>query len=158
MTGVAGNPYRRTVATEAELSSRGFVIIMLGVGVLLCCGVPAGSVYLYRKDTRDEPGIRAAADAYLSAVVRHDDNGAYDMLCAADRRRESRADWLDRPATGYGVTGFRITDVTIERSGDTPTRRWVTAEVTYSDQAPRTVRLNVARQDGDWKVCSPDVR
>ncbi|WP_328338500.1 Rv0361 family membrane protein [Micromonospora sp. NBC_00421] len=146
------------MATEAELSSRGFVIMIFGVAALLCCGVPAGSVYLYRKDTRDEPGIRAAADAYLSAVVRHDYNGAYDMLCAADRRRESRADWLDRPAAGYGVTGFRITDVTIERPSETPTLRWVTAEVTYSDQAPRTVHLNVEQQDGDWKVCSPDVR
>ncbi|MFJ8689798.1 Rv0361 family membrane protein [Micromonospora wenchangensis] len=146
------------MTAEKELSGRGFAIIIVGVGVLLCCGTPTGAVYLTRKDAREEPGIRAAADAYLSAVVRHDHNGAYDMLCAADRRRESRADWLDRPAAGYGVTGFRITDVTIERSGDTPTRRWVTAEVTYSDQAPRTVRLNVARQDGDWKVCSPDVR
>ncbi|MEV4723846.1 Rv0361 family membrane protein [Micromonospora humida] len=146
------------MTAEKELSGRGFAIVIVGVGVLLCCGTPTAGFYLSHKDAREEPGIRAAAEAYLSAVVRHDDNGAYDMLCAADRRRESRADWLDRPAAGYGVTGFRITDVTVRRLSEGPTLRWVTAEVTYSDQAPRTVGLNVERQDGAWKVCSPDVR
>lgn len=145
------------VATEADISTRGFLIMIFGVGALLCCGVPAGGFYLYRKDSRDEPAMRAAGDAYLSAVVRRDFGGAYDLLCAADRRRQSRAVWVDRAAPGSGPTGFRITDVTIERPSETPTLRTVVAEVDYPDRASRTVHLSVARQDGVWKVCSPDV-
>ncbi|WFE64789.1 hypothetical protein [Micromonospora sp. WMMD714] len=146
------------MATEADLSTRGFVILIFGVAVLLCCGVPTSGFYLYLKDTRDEPAIRAAGEAYLSAVVRRDPGGTYDLLCAADRRRESRAAWVGRAPDPSGPTGFRITDVTIKRPSETPTLRSVTAKLTYPDRASRTVHLSVERQDGDWKVCSPEVR
>ncbi|MCI4065241.1 hypothetical protein MRQ36_22810 [Micromonospora sp. R77] len=145
------------MADEREMSTRGFEIAIFGVVVLLCCGVPISGVYLTRKDARDEPGMRAAGDAYLAAIVRRDYGTAYDLLCEADRRRESRATWLAR-ASDSGPTGFRITDVTVERSSDTPTLRAVFAEVTYASGPTRKVRLHVERQAGDWKVCSPAVR
>ncbi|MFI9643162.1 hypothetical protein ACIG87_24435 [Micromonospora sp. NPDC051925] len=145
------------MATEADISTRGFLILIFGVAALLCCGVPAGAVYLYRTDARDEPAMRAVGDAYLSAVVRRDFGTAYDLLCAADRRRQSRAAWVDHAPHRSGPTGFRITDVTIERPSETPTLRTVIAEVDYPDQASRTVHLSVERQDGSWKVCSPEV-
>ncbi|MEU7616763.1 hypothetical protein AB0M91_25615 [Micromonospora rifamycinica] len=146
------------MAAEKDLSARGFAIVIVGVGALLCCGTPTAGFYHYRKDARDEPGIRAAGDAYLSAVARRDFAAAYDLLCAADRRRQSRDDWLAWAPSDPAPTGYRITDVRIERpGGTTPTLRSVTAEVTFAQWGSRTVHLNIERQDGHWKVCSPDV-
>lgn len=142
---------------EAQISTRGFLVMISGVAVLLCCGVPAGGFYLYRKDNRDEVGIRAAGDAYLAAVVRGDYGAAYDLLCAADRRRQSRATWVAQAPSDPAPTGFRITDVTFERPMETPTLRAVIAEITYPGRPSREVHLSVERQDGDWKMCSPSV-
>ncbi|WDZ85907.1 hypothetical protein [Micromonospora cathayae] len=145
------------MADESELSARGFVIAMLGVGVLLCCGVPGGAIYLVRKDNRDEVGIRAAGDAYLTAVVRGDFDAAYDLLCKADRSRESRAAWVARGPLDPAPSGFRITDVTFERPMHTPTLRTVIAEVSYPGRPSREVHLPVEQQGGDWKMCSPQL-
>lgn len=139
------------------MSTRSFVIALFGVAVLLFCGVPIGAVYLYRKDARDEPGIRAAGDAYLAAVVHGDYGAAYDLLCKADRRRQARAAWVAGAPEGFRPTGFRITDVTVERPSETPTLRIVIAEVTYADGPTREVHLHIEQQGGDWKVCSPEV-
>jgi hypothetical protein len=57
------------MADSAPGSSRGFVISLLGVAALLCCGVSIGAGYFYLKDSGDEPGMRAAGEAYLTAVV-----------------------------------------------------------------------------------------
>lgn len=142
------------MAGKAADSTRGFMITILGAGMLLCCGVPIGTGYFYLKDSGDEPGMRAAGQAYLTAVVHGENETAYDLLCESDRRKQPRATWepvRDRRTT---PTGFRITAVTVTRQRG-PTERAVTADITYASHPTTEVNLYVEKQDGAWKVCNP---
>jgi hypothetical protein len=143
------------MADEANMSSRGFVITLFVVAALVCCGTPISGFYLQRKDKADEPGMRAAGEAYLDAAVRGDNGTAYDLLCAAEQRGRSRADWDATASVIVEPTGFRITDVAVRRSSDAPTQHVVTAEVTYPGHPSREVQFHLKKQDGGWKVCGP---
>ncbi|MBF9131985.1 hypothetical protein I0C86_23900 [Plantactinospora sp. S1510] len=143
------------MADERNVSTRGFVISIFVIAALLCCGVPIGGGYLYLKDSRDEPGIRAAGEAYLTAAVEGENTAAYDLLCESDRRKLSRATWKPVVERRAAPTGFRITDVTITRPSETPTQRVVTAQISYSGQPDTEVNLYVKKQDGAWKICGP---
>lgn len=136
-------------------SSCGFVISLFVIAAMLCCGVPIGGAYLYYKDSRDEPGMRAAGEAYLTAALDGDNDAAYDLLCESDRRKYPRAGWQPLANGETSATGFRITDVTVQRPSEAPAQRVVSAEITYPDRPNVEVELYVAKQDGVWKVCAP---
>jgi hypothetical protein len=126
------------------------------VALLGFCVVLVGTGYVYFKDERDKPGMRAAAEAYLAAVVGHKYGTAYDLLCARDRRSQQLATW--QPIGGStDPTGFRITAVAIERPEGVGalTNRTVTAEITRADYPSGEVALDVEKQGGAWKVCNP---
>jgi hypothetical protein len=145
------------VADNATGRSRLFLWLFCGVLVLLCCGcVSVGVGYLYFKDERDKPGMRAAGEAYLTAVVRGEYSTAYDLLCASDRREQPLATW--QPTRGStDPTGFRITDVAITRpeGAGALTLRTVTAEITRAGYPSSEIALFLEKQDGAWKVCDP---
>lgn len=143
------------VAKKADLSPDAFAFIMVAIGLMLCCGVPGGAYYTYQRDKKDEVGIRAAGDAYLAAVVGGDLGTAYDLLCEADRKQESRERWMNRAPLDPAPAGYRIIDVTFEYSAESPTYRWVVAEISYSGRPSREVRILVQPHDSAWKICNP---
>ncbi|HVQ96317.1 MAG TPA: hypothetical protein VMU51_35190 [Mycobacteriales bacterium] len=144
---------------NATARRRGWTVWLLSVVLLLLCGglllVAVGC--LNAKDESDKPGMRAAAEAYLTAVVRREYGTAYDLLCARDRGSRPRATF--QPTRGStDPTGFRITAVAIERPdgvGGAVTVRTVTAEITRADYPSSEVALSLEKQGGAWKVCSP---
>lgn len=142
------------MADEKTMSSRGFVISLFVIAALVCCGTPIAGAYLYHKDKGDEPGMRAAGEAYLTAAIEGDDDTAYDLLCESDRRKQPRPT-SDSVPDPNGPTGFRITDIRFERPSEAPTQRIVTAEISYAVRQSREVDLYLEKQDGAWKVCAP---
>ena len=93
--------------------------------------------------------MRAAGEAYLTAVVRGEIGTAYDLLCEADRREQPRATWHPVGDRRTVPTGFRITGVVIDRpeGAGSFTLRTVTADLTYADHSGEVV-LTVDKQDG----------
>jgi hypothetical protein len=123
------------------------------VAMLCCCGGGAvGGGYLYLKWERETPGVQAAAEAYLTAVVDGDNGAAYDLLCEEDRRGDP-AEWSPNGfSSSPGPTGFRI--IRTNRT-DGWNQYTVTTEVTYENRPSLEAVLHVKKQDGAWKVCGP---
>ena len=146
------------MADHANGSNRGIQILVVGVLTLLFCGgIIAATAYLTVKDQREMPGMRAAGEAYLSALVRGDTGASYDLLCKRDRREATRATWNPYQDRSNPPTGFRITDVEIDRPEGAGAYgyRTVTAEVTRARYTSSEATLTVEKQDGVWKVCRP---
>ncbi|GGN43576.1 hypothetical protein FHR83_001762 [Actinoplanes campanulatus] len=128
--------------------------IITGLVLLMCCcGVSTLVALQLVKEQRDRPGVRAASEAYLTAVVSRDYRAAYDLLCEDDRRNQPMATWKPVQDAITEPTGFRITKVDTE--GDSWTVYTTTAEITRPGSPTEEALFNLKKQDGDWRVCNP---
>ncbi|TDC00844.1 hypothetical protein E1091_04080 [Micromonospora fluostatini] len=128
----------------------------LGVGalaVLLCCGGGGAAVVgLAVTNVRalDEQG-RAVTDDYYRALVEKKYGEAYDMLCPAERRRETKPDFERRTAAEPEISSFRVQNVD-------EVNLTVTVDVSYADGDRGTQRVTLApdTQSGGLEVCGVD--
>ncbi|GGN72460.1 hypothetical protein GCM10010112_40770 [Actinoplanes lobatus] len=141
----------RTIA-DALREFKGGIIVGLAL-LMCCCGVSSLVTVQLVKERRDTPGVRAASEAYLTAVVNRDYRTAYDLLCEGDRRNQPMATWRPVHDATTGPTGFRITKVDTE--GDSWTVYTTTAEITRPGSPTEEAVFNLENQDGAWKVCNP---
>ncbi|TDB71507.1 MULTISPECIES: hypothetical protein [unclassified Micromonospora] len=125
----------------------------LGVGalaLLICCGgggtaLVGLSVSSIRAS--EEQG-HAIADEYYGALVRKEYGKAYDTLCDAVQRRESRSQFVRRVSDEPAVAGYRIGEVD-------PNTLTVPVEVTFSGggRDTQTVTLAPDPQTAGLEVC-----
>jgi hypothetical protein len=141
-----------TTVADALREYKGGIIIGL-LMLLCCCGVSSLVAVRSVKQQRDTPGVRAASEAYLTAVVNRDHRAAYDLLCEEDRRKQPVATWTPVRDATTGPTGFRITKVDTE--GDSWTVYTTTAEITRPGSTTEEAVFNLKKQDGVWRVCNP---
>ncbi|TDB69904.1 hypothetical protein E1165_27275 [Micromonospora sp. KC723] len=125
----------------------------LGAGalaLLICCGgggtaLVALSVSSIR--ATEEQG-QAITDEYYGALVRREYGKAYDTLCDAVQRRESRAQFVRRVTDEPAVAAYRVGAVD-------PNTLTVPVEVTFSGggQETQTVTLAPDQQTAGLEVC-----
>jgi hypothetical protein len=167
-----------TMTEEAPRLSRCVLILIYVACALLFWGpIAAATAYFYSEEQQALPGIRAATEAYLTAVIDGDTGTAYDLLCEDNRREQPRATWQPISNDGHPPTGFRITDAgrpSVPGDGGIMPLA-VTVELTYESAADREYRRRLAdetglvvpssrrevtfhhleNEDGAWKVCDP---
>jgi len=121
------------------------------VGVVLALAVGALVYYGYS----GQAGVRATADAYLEAIDAGDYVRAYDLLGPDWQSRMSPDQFADfeagaREALG-GCSDRRMASVNVQSASGTSAR----AELGYTitcGSGPMTIRLVMARYEGDWLV------
>ena len=162
----AGWGWSSTLAAMADRatgpSRRGLILRYVEghyvVGTVVCLllfwgPIVAFAAFSSHQTRQDEPGIRAATEAYLTALIDGDAGTAYDLLCEADRREQPRATWLPISNDGNPPTGFRIISAGTPSGGG---QLQVIVELTHERVPSTEVRFSFQRgqkEDGAWKVC-----
>lgn len=125
----------------------------LGAGalaLLLCCGGGGAAVIglaVTGVQAIDEQG-RAVSTDYYQALVERKYGAAYDQLCDAAQRRESRREFERRVAAEPQVAAYRVGEVD-------PSNLTVPVDVTFTGgrQERQQVVLGQDRQTGGLEVC-----
>ncbi|WP_033345610.1 Rv0361 family membrane protein [Catenuloplanes japonicus] len=131
-----------------DLSGLAFIAAVVAGVVLLIYG-------LLHRDGGPER-LRAAATAYLDAVVAGDTARAWDLACGAEHLRGPRSSWspvADLPLAAYTITAVD----TFTGNPRMPSTHVVTVAVTYRgvpDGTPPTVRkIEITKEIDEWRAC-----
>jgi hypothetical protein len=88
---------------------------------------------------------------YYSALKHHEYDDAYDQLCGALQTRYSQEDFNSIQRSDEGtkgsVTSYQFNEFHIENDDST-----VTGDVDRGD-TNYNVRVDLRKEDGDWKIC-----
>jgi hypothetical protein len=127
------------------------MIIALGV---CCVGDVIGGRLLWLLNRADNAvgAVRSAAVDYLDAGRAGDLDRAYQMLCAATRRRTSREAFgaTSTPLRSYTVVGVRVDNVNGRDRGFVATR------LTLADDTSTDQIIPFAYEGGRWRPCAPE--
>lgn len=152
-TGAYYQPGYGVPPLPTKSNRRGWIIGLSIVGAVLllgclCCGVFGFVGYRMINDNRHD--ARAQVKEYYSRLKHHDYNGAYRLLCDSTRADETRQVFTDRqnadPIDDYDVRSVAI-------SGNDVSDFEAKVEEDRHSGASKTVRVDVTREHGDYRIC-----
>jgi hypothetical protein len=130
---------------------RGLLIALIASGLVVCCCV--GGVLIFGRTALEIKPARAAADAYVGAVVAGDDARAFQYVCTASDSR-SHHDAFTSRVRGENASSHRVVNTTISIRNLLWVRATVFVELIGSSGPIETVTLPMGKEGGKWKVCN----
>jgi hypothetical protein len=128
---------------------RRLVIWAVALGVPLLALVVVAAVFLASLGSIDQSRPETVARGYLDALIAHEPEKAYAVLCPEQRETLSEEQWADRILM---VDKYDFVDVHPDpASGDSR----ATVDVGVNDATGRKVQhqLTVVKESGRWWVC-----
>jgi hypothetical protein len=127
------------------------LIIVAVVLALCCCGGLVGGFFI--KKAADAIGpARSAASDFVGDLEEGDASSAYDRLCGDTRSRFSREQFAQGLTAQPKITGHEIVGINVMNRNGKSTAT-VTARLTDRNGFNNSHVFELAKEDGDWKVC-----
>ncbi|MFG2045063.1 hypothetical protein [Dactylosporangium sp. NPDC048998] len=137
-------PRRRTLRT---------VLIVVGVVVVLCCGVlGVGGYFLFKSVTEATGPAKQAAEAFVGDLESGDVDAAYELLCSGTRGKYTSEAFADGVAKQPKIRSHTVRGVNVGNYNGRTTATvsmGLTLDSGFTDQHT----FPLVQEDGAWKVC-----
>jgi hypothetical protein len=117
--------------------------------VILCL---AGAALVFGLTSREIKPASAAAEAYVAAVIAGDDARALGYVCTEGNSKASHDDFTSY-VRSEEVTGHKVVDTNVSFR-NLSWRATVHMALISSDGSDQPLTLPLAKERGEWKVCS----
>jgi hypothetical protein len=128
----------------------GLIFALVAGGLVVLC--LAGVALVFGLTGREIEPAGAAAESYVEAVIAGDDARALKYVCTGSNAKSSHDDFT-RYVRGKEVSDHRVVDTNVTLR-NLSWRATVHMELTISNGSEEPLTLPLAKEHGEWKVCS----